>query len=139
MSDGWYVIKDLDGFINHTRRLVYNSYGSKKDTNDEEMNDIDLLMELSTADQEELDRVLSYKESSIIIRSLLKKQKNKKTKLTRFILNDDLYVSIVENLGDRMTSNILHGLVKKGLIETAFDEESNDFIFWIKDDNEEKH
>ena len=37
-----------------------------------------------------------------------------------------------------MTSNIVNGLVQKGLIETAFDSEANDFIFWIKEDENQK-
>jgi hypothetical protein len=37
-----------------------------------------------------------------------------------------------------MVSNIISGLVQKGLVETAFDEEANDFVFWVKNDQEEK-
>ena len=41
-----------------------------------------------------------------------------------------------------MVSNIVHGLVKRGVLHTAFDDEKNDFIFWVKkeyelDDEEE--
>ena len=35
-------------------------------------------------------------------------------------------------------SKILNGLVNKGLVETAYDSESNDFIFWVKDDNKKE-
>ena len=31
-----------------------------------------------------------------------------------------------------MISNMLNTLVNKGLLETAYDNESNDFIFWVK-------
>ena len=34
-----------------------------------------------------------------------------------------------------MVSNILNQLVQKGLVESAFDTESNDFIFWVKDND----
>jgi len=37
-----------------------------------------------------------------------------------------------------MVSNIINSLVKKGLIETAFDSEKNDFIFWVKDNEQDK-
>jgi hypothetical protein len=37
-----------------------------------------------------------------------------------------------------MVSNIISGLVQKGLVETAFDEEANDFVFWVKKNEEEK-
>ena len=32
-----------------------------------------------------------------------------------------------------MVSNMISNLVKKGLLESAFDEEKNDFVFWKKD------
>jgi hypothetical protein len=35
-----------------------------------------------------------------------------------------------------MVSNMLNNLVNKGMIETGYDDETNDFIFWIKDENE---
>ena len=38
----------------------------------------------------------------------------------------------MEQLCERMVSNIIQSLVKKGLVETAFDNEKNDFIFWVK-------
>ena len=40
-------------------------------------------------------------------------------------------------MNHRMTSNILNNLVNKGLVETGYDGNSNDFIFWIKDENKE--
>jgi hypothetical protein len=32
-----------------------------------------------------------------------------------------------------MVSNIVRGLVKKGVLDSAFDNDKNDFIFWVKD------
>lgn len=130
-NNEWYLIKDLEGFIHHTRILTFNAYGNKS-------NDQEPLLELSDMDQKELDEILSYSESMAIIKPLLKKERNKKTKKYRYLINDNLYLDIIQNLGDRMTSNILHSLVKKGLVDTAFDSESNDFVFWIKDENQEK-
>lgn len=135
-SDDWFVIKDVESFVQHTRAFVFNSYGKKQDETKD--TDQDKLMNLSPMDEKELEEVLSYDESLTIVKSFVKKEKNKKTKEIRFIINDDLYLEIMESLGDRMTSNILQGLVKKGLIETGFDNESNDFVFWIKNENQEK-
>ena len=53
-------------------------------------------------------------------------------------MNDIIFSDIVSKLNERMTSNIVNGLVQKGLIETAFDSEANDFIFWIKEDENQK-
>ena len=49
------------------------------------------------------------------------------------MLNDKIFTDIVSRLNDRMVSNIIVGLVQKGLVETAFDDESNDFVFWVKE------
>ena len=35
-----------------------------------------------------------------------------------------------------MTANILNNLVSKGYVDTAFDEEENDFVFWVKEDSQ---
>jgi hypothetical protein len=126
-DDNWYKVKDLDGFINSTRLMLFNNFG-KNNHNTEE-----LYAKLSQEEQEELDRVLSYSESELIIKSLAKSEKNKKTKKISYIINDKIFEEILLALGDRMTSNILNGLVNKGLVEMAFDDEANDFVFWIKD------
>ena len=38
-------------------------------------------------------------------------------------------------MNHRMISNMLQGLVSKGVLESGFDSESNDFIFWIPNDD----
>lgn len=130
-NDDWFVLKDFDSFIDYTRVLAYNSYGNKKDDNEE--TEIESLMDMSIESRTELDKILSHSEAAEIIKIIAKKQKNKRTKEIRYIINDNLYIEIIQSLGDRMTSNILQGLVSKGLIEMGFDSEANDFIFWVKD------
>lgn len=130
MND-WFVIKDLKGFINASRRLVFENFGSDKTSTS------DILSDLNEADQKELDEVLSYTEAFSIAKCFMKKQKNKKTSEIRYIINEDSYLSIINALNDRLVSNILNGLVNKGIIETAFDEESNDFIFWVNDEHKQ--
>lgn len=131
MNNEWFVIKNLVDFINSSRELVFKNFGSA------DQNPTDILSDLSITDQEELDKVLSYAESISIAKSFMKKQKNKKTLETRFIINEDSYLSILTALNDRLVSNLLNELVNKGMVETAFDAEANDFIFWIKDDNKQ--
>lgn len=126
----WFIIKDLESFVRYTRKFVFESYDNEEFS--------DHSASLSSTDQEELEKLLPYNESLVIIQSLVKKQKNKKNNKTRLIINEEIYIEILTSLGERMTSNIIQGLVKKGLIETAFDDESNDFVFWIKDENKEK-
>jgi Tfp pilus assembly pilus retraction ATPase PilT len=133
MNEQWYVIKNMKDFVNQTRILVFNSFGSTKPEND-----MDALMDsLKPEDQDELDNILSYDESVVMTKDLAKKQKNKKTKKIRYLITDDIYHNIIKSFNDRMVSNLLNSLVNKGLVETAFDEKTNDFMFWIKDENKE--
>jgi Tfp pilus assembly pilus retraction ATPase PilT len=123
----------MKDFVNQTRILVFNSFGSTKPEND-----MDALMDsLKPEDQDELDNILSYDESVVMTKDLAKKQKNKKTKKIRYLITDDIYHNIIKSFNDRMVSNLLNSLVNKGLVETAFDEKTNDFMFWIKDENKE--
>jgi hypothetical protein len=128
MNEEWYIIKDIIEFVDKTRTLIFNNFGSDKST------DIDILLdEIKPEDQEEFDTVLSHDESLVIVKSLAKKQTNKKNQKIRYLISDSLYYEIIQSLNDRMISNILNSLVNKGMIETAFDNKSNDFVFWIKD------
>jgi hypothetical protein len=128
MNEEWYIIKDIIEFVDKTRTLIFNNFGSDKST------DIDILLdEIKPEDQEEFDTVLSHDESLVIVKSLAKKQTNKKNQKIRYLISDSLYYEIIQSLNDRMIINILNSLVNKGMIETAFDNKSNDFVFWIKD------
>lgn len=130
-NDEWYIVKDIDGFIESARILVFNNFG-KKDSS-EETN-----LEISISDKEEIDKILSFEESEIICKELLKKKTTKDKKSNRFIVNDDIFLSIIQSLNDRMVSNILNSLVNRGLVETAYDSDSDDFVFWMKDDVKNK-
>jgi predicted transcriptional regulator len=74
----------------------------------------------------------------IIVKNLTKKQKHKISKKIRYVLNDTILVDIIENLNSRMVSNVLTNLVQKGLVESAFDSQKNDFVFWIKNNENPK-
>lgn len=136
MKPEWYVVKDLEEFIESSRSLVYNNFGNTTD----KMDSIDTMLStiVEGDDRKELDKILSYEESSIIIKNVLRKEINKKTKKHRYVMTEKMFISMIESLNDRMVSNILNGLVNKGMLETGYDEESNDFIFWIKDENKKE-
>lgn len=130
----WFVIQDLSEFTDKVRAIVYNNFGVWQDETD-----IDIMIDdVAENEREEFDKILSHRESLVIIKENIKKQRNKTTKTVRYVLNDEMFAEIVHKLNDRMVSNIINRLVKKGLIETAFDNESNDFIFWVKDNEDEK-
>lgn len=131
IDDDWFVIKDLHDLINATRALVFNNFGKSQDSQE-----IDILsFSVHPDDIKEIDTVLSFDESKLIVIDRLKKQKNRQTKKIRYMLNNALYLEIVSALNDRMVSNILNNLVSKGLVESAYDSEANDFIFWIKNND----
>ena len=134
MNNDLFIIKDLVGFVNASRVLVFNNFGSEKEQSSKETNH--LLSDLNLESTKELDLVLSYSEAFSIIKNLVKKQKHKLTSNIRYIVSEDLYMNIINALNDRLVSNILNNLVNKGIVETAFDEKANEFIFWVK--NEEK-
>jgi tRNA G10 N-methylase Trm11 len=132
-NNEWFIIKDIDELTNSARALVFSNFG--KSNQPEETDDLvdDLLLEVSPEDQKELDSVLSYSESLIIVKQHIKKQIHKKTDKIRYVMNDKMFLTIIESLNDRMTSNLLNSLVNRGLIETAYDDKSQDFIFWVKE------
>jgi hypothetical protein len=131
MSD-WFIISDISDFTDRVRTIVYTNFGEWRGSSN-----TFAIREISLKEQEEFNKVLSHNESLIIVKSLVKKQKNKKRDKIRYVLDDKIFAKIVYDLNSRMVSNILNSLVQKNLVESAFDEESNDFIFWVKNTNEE--
>lgn len=135
----WFVINDITEFTDKARAIVYNNFGAWSDNQDPDV----MMDEVKEQEQEELDKVLTHQESLTIIKQIAKKQTNRKTHKTRYVVNDKLFADIIYDLNARLVSNILNGLVQRGLVESAFDAESNDFVFWVKDQdklnkNEEK-
>lgn len=130
MYNNWFVIKNFSEFVEASRKLVFNNFGSKLD---DDSSIETMLVDLSIEDQKELDIVLSYNESATIVKSFIKKQKNKKTKESRYLVDEESYMLIITSLNDRLVSNVLNSLVNKGLVETAYDDKCNDFVFWVKD------
>lgn len=130
----WFIISDLSDFTDKARAIVYNNFGTWQDRSD-----LDILIDdVKDEEQEEFDKMLSHQESLVIVKENVKVQKNKRTKKIRYILNDTIFADIVHKLNDRMVSNIIGNLVQKGLVETAFDNEANDFVFWVKEDDKNK-
>lgn len=133
-NNNWFIIEDIETLINTSRAVVFNSFGkTRTDTSND--NHLDKVLD---SDKEELDKILSYDESLLIAQGMFKKQKHKKTKEERYVISDIIYHKYISSLNERMIGNILNSLVNKGLVEAAFDSESNDFVFWIKDEAKEK-
>jgi hypothetical protein len=131
-----FVIEDLEKFTNSARTVVFNGFGKAViDTPDDFTN---LMVNLSDEDKSEMDIVLTQKESLIIVEQNARRQINKKTKKTRYIIDEKIFLNILDALNARLVSNLLANLSKEGLIESAYDESINDFVFWVKDDNKKE-
>lgn len=128
-----YEIIDVDKFVESTRTMVYYHFGSEKNI----PKNIDGLIQTFTKEEiEEMNNCLSQTESTNILQKFMKKQKNKYTNETRISISDESYYKYIEELNTRMISNMLSKLASQGVLETAFDEEINDFVFWTKEKNE---
>ena len=132
----WFIVDDIDKFVESTRVLVFNSFGK---TNETELDDLSfLLADLPKNEIDELNNSLSQEECMIMAKDFLRKEYNKKTKNSRHIISNKKYMDMIESFNSRMISNMLNHLVNKGLLETGYDVDSNDFVFWIKEEPENR-
>lgn len=130
----WFAINNIQEFAEKARSIVYQNFGQ---WNDESLID-EMIDQVSDEERDEMDKILSHNEAINIITSLARKQTNKTTKDIRYIINDKLFASIIEDLNSRMVSNILNNLVNKGLVESSYDSEVNDFVFWLKENDQDQ-
>ena len=134
-SKEWYYINDFDDFVENARRLVFKFFGEASEADKKEQETLGAgLLALSKEELEEIDMTLTYSESALIIKQRAKKQINKKNKQERYLINDKILNEIIEELNSRMISNILNNLVNRGILESAYDADVNDFVFWLKED-----
>lgn len=129
-----YTITNLDEFTNGVRRIVFGAFGKPADIIDK--TSAVLLSQLSEEEEAELETVLTHSEASVIVKSMIKKQIHNKTKRIRYVIDDQIFNDIIEALNSRIVSNILSNLVQKGVIESAFDDELGDFVFWVSENTE---
>jgi hypothetical protein len=137
-EEQWFFINDFDDFVDHSRSLVFKFFGAiKEEAESDSM--VASISQMSKAELEEMNETLTHDESAIIIKNHAKKQINRKTKEIRYCLTDRLLQSIIEDLNNRMISNILNSLVNKGVLDSAYDSDQNDFIFWVKEEDDNKN
>lgn len=129
----YYVISDIEKFVNETRKIVFGGFG--KDI--EENNVDDFIAELTETDIEDLNKTLTQEECMAIVHTHIKPRKTKSGK-TKYLMSDEVFTNIIEDFNSRLVSNLLQQLVAKGLIESSYSTEDNDFIFWVKEDNEDE-
>lgn len=141
-DDEWLEIADIDAFSDYIRNIVYINF-KDEDFSDEEIHEaewsIDLNAELNNiteTDQQEMDSILDKDETLVIIKSDCKKIRHKRTKEVKYVMNDSMLYKMIEHVNQRMVSNIISKLVNRGLLESAFDDERNEFIFWKKENED---
>ncbi len=126
-KEEWYEITDIDKFVEATRVLIYDSFGKKNyDFNQSVTNIIDL----AKADQQELNKTFTQQEALLIVKELAKKRKG------LYCINDRIYSKIIESFTERFVGNMISDLTSRGLLESAFDDKVNDFVFWVSEKNE---
>jgi hypothetical protein len=136
MKNEQYIIDDLEEFTLSARRLVFNGFGKGLADDPDEF--LGLMNEQSAELAEEMDEVLNQKESLIIVKNLAIEQKNKYKDISRFIIDEKIFSKIIEALNTRLVSNLLASLSAKGMIESAYDEKLNDFVFWVNDNEDDE-
>ena len=127
-DDNWYEIYDLTAVVDFIRKLVYDSFSDPVDYNDIEQNEMGMLdIKLTTEETQELNKLLSIEECLSVVKPRLKP-----TKDNTYLLNGNIFEQMVYDINGRMISNTMRSLVERDLLEVAFDDNKNDFVFWLK-------
>jgi hypothetical protein len=119
----WYEIDNLEDFTESLRKLVIDSFFEDKDEDH-------IFKDLFRSKESELEEKLTLEEARLIVNSMVEKNDFKE----EYLVSHKAFTKIFNNLNRRIISNILRDLVSAGQIESAFDDDKNDFIFWIKED-----
>lgn len=133
MKDHWLQVVDLDSLVDFTRKLIYHNFDEKNQHLSGE-DFINQITKIDNGDDDDLENILPFNETKLIVKECLVKKRNKRTKEVGFFIKESTYQEILNKFHERMVSNIVRSLVDKGLLEMAFDEEKNDFVFWVSQD-----
>jgi hypothetical protein len=116
----WIEIKNINNFLEKIRNKSFELF--LEINND--MND-----EISKKIEENnfcVDDIITEKEVEMIVLPFLKNN-NKKYRFTKKSLD-----KIIENLNSRIISNSINKLASIDIFEVAYDNDLDDFVFWIK-------
>jgi len=123
-----YVIKDLDQFAVYIRKISLHKFSETNKVVDDEFSS-SFLKEKENIKND--DEIISIKEVENIIFSLARENNEEE-----LLLNDKILNNIIEAINERIVTNLLNILANKDIVESAFDEKVNDFVFWIKEEND---
>lgn len=134
-NEEWFAVTDIEGLVTSARTLVYNNFGDWESKDEQDIVDSMIVKPDNT---QEFDQLLTQEESIVIVQSLLKKQRHKTTKEIRYLISDTTFYDILQQLNDRLVSNTIASLVQKGLVESAYDSDIDDFVFWVSNNENKK-
>lgn len=134
-EDGWMEVISLDKLANFSRKVIYYNFDEQNNSlGDKEF--LEKIDKIEHTNNKELDKVLPIDETKAILSDLTFKKRNKKDKKVYTFIKESDYEEALLQMNERMVSNIVKNLVSRGLVESAFDSEKNDFVFWVKKDEE---
>lgn len=132
----YYTITDIDKFVESTRVLVFDAFGKNEKSNADELT---LMMnQLKDHEKEELETVLTQSEAMTIAQDFIKTKKNKRNE-SIYIISEKKYMEMIESFNSRLVSNMLRNLTGMGILDSAYDSELNDFVFWVKEEEKKKN
>lgn len=117
--NNWYSILNIDNFIKKIRKFSFDKFIEINNSNDEN------IIKLNT--KNDVDFLITIEETKNIIMPMIKINKQ------GYKISEKKIYKIVEKLNSRMISNSLSNMVSEGILESAFDSELNDFVFWEKE------
>jgi len=135
--EGWMEIVNIDKLVDFSRRVIYYNFDEANDDLDDD-DFMKKIEKIESKDSTEMDKVLPRDEVKAIFSDLVVKKRNKNTKKVALFIKEEDYEEVLAQLNQRMVSNIVKGLVSRGLVESAFDSEKNDFVFWVRTDYDDR-
>jgi len=137
MDEGWMEIVNIDKLVDFSRRVIFYNFDEDNDDLDDE-DFMKKIEKIESQDSAEMNKVLPRDEVKAIFLDLIVKRRNKNTKQVAMFIKEEDYEEVLAQLNQRMVSNIVKGLVSRGLVESAFDSEKNDFVFWVRTDYDDR-
>jgi hypothetical protein len=122
-----YEITNVDEFVESIRSIILENFYENDAKLPKEISKFDELMKTK---REKIEEKLTIQEAKNIIKPILKTVINSVGQ-EEYTVSHRNFKRMLDQLNRRIISNILMELVSEGLIETGFDEEKNDFIFWV--------
>ena len=138
-DDEFMEVVNLNRLVEFSRQLIFYNFAVDDDSEEADDEFISKVKNIKKEDKKELDRLLPFQETKLIFEESIIKQRHRKTKKIRYLIKQSDYDDVLIELNSRMVSNIIRSLVKKGLVETAFDNDKNDFVFWVSKLGEDYH